>query len=170
MFLIRLVLLPFRLALTFVTVTLRTTFRIGRLPGRLSARVTRLVGLKAWVLFGVGLAIGLLFAPGPGRELRARITRLFEKDAGGDDDIESRVRFELAHAPRTWHLDQPDIAVVDGRVRLRGTSATSDDRHELARVAAAIPGVMGVDNQLTVAAGVDGASGDAGSNGDGGVA
>jgi hypothetical protein len=160
MFLIRLLLLPFRLALTFVTVTLRTTFRIGRLPGRLSARVTRLVGLKAWLLFALGIAIGLLFAPGPGRELRARLTRLFQDDGGDDDDIESRVRFELAHAPRTWHLDQPDVAVIEGRVRLRGTSANSDDRHELARVAAAIPGVLGVDNQLTVAVGADGADGD----------
>jgi osmotically-inducible protein OsmY len=61
------------------------------------------------------------------------------------------VSFELAHAPRTWHLDQPDVAVAGGRVTLRGSVPGDDAREELARVAGAVPGVAGVDNLVTVA-------------------
>ena len=59
--------------------------------------------------------------------------------------------FELAHAPRTWHLTQPEITVRAGEVVLEGVVSDDDARDELARVAAAIPGVATVDNRLEVA-------------------
>ena len=61
-----------------------------------------------------------------------------------------KLAFELAHAPRTWHLPQPGVVVSGNRVELSGTAATVEDRDELARVAGAIPGVAGVDVAIVV--------------------
>ena len=58
--------------------------------------------------------------------------------------------FELEHAPRTWHLAQPTVTVVSGRVILSGAVAQAAARDELGRVAAAVPGVGAVDNLLEV--------------------
>ena len=63
----------------------------------------------------------------------------------------ARATRELAHAPRTWHLTQPNITVRAGDVVLEGVVSDDDARDELGRVAAAIPGVARVDNRLEVA-------------------
>ena len=42
--------------------------------------------------------------------------------------------------------------MAGGRVQLRGDVAADDERDELARVAAAIPGVGGVENLIQVSA------------------
>jgi osmotically-inducible protein OsmY len=67
-----------------------------------------------------------------------------------DTDLAEKVGFELSHAPRTWHLPQPEVAVVSGRVELLGSVPHETGRDELARVAAAVPGVAAVDNRLEV--------------------
>ncbi len=151
MILFRLLLLPIKVVLALFGVAVRTSFRAGRLPVRVGGRAVRLVGFRGWLLFLVGLALGLLFAPGPGRELRARLQRLLDRDTSSDGDLTAKVAFELAHAPRTWHLTQPTVGVVDGRVRLSGAVPNESSREELGRVAGAIPGVAGVDNALTIA-------------------
>lgn len=129
--------------------------RLFLLPFRLGAAalkmVVRVAGWKGVLLFKLGLLLGLLFAPGPGRELRARIRALVQGDLVSDDELTAKVTFELAHAPRTWHLPQPEVRVADGRVTLAGAVKQPDERDELARVAGAIPGVTGVDNQLVSA-------------------
>ena len=150
MVLFRLVLLPFKLLLALVGVTFRTGVRAGRAPVRLSWRLARLGGPRGWFCFFFGLALGLLFAPGPGRDLRAKLQQLLDRDLVSDPELATKVGFELAHAPRTWHLPQPDVTVHAGRVRLAGQVTTTEERDELGRVAAAIPGVQGVDNQLVV--------------------
>jgi osmotically-inducible protein OsmY len=73
---------------------------------------------------------------------------------GGADSgttLADKVAFELAHAPRTWHLTQPEITVRAGEVVLEGVVSDDDARDELGRVASAIPGVDRVDNRLEVA-------------------
>lgn len=149
-FLIRLVVLPFRVAFATIRIALRTGVRVALLPGRLSGRALGLVGFKALLLFVVGVAVGLLAAPTSGRELIAKLAKMLDKGTTTDTDLAAKVGFELAHAPRTWHFEQPVITVIDRRVRLRGTVPSSDARAELARVAAAVPGVAGVDNELQV--------------------
>jgi len=72
-FLVRLVLLPFRLVIAAVVVSFRTGLFVARVPVRASAGVGRAVGLRAAVALLVGVAIGLLLAPVPGRELRRRL-------------------------------------------------------------------------------------------------
>jgi hypothetical protein len=151
MFLVRLILLPFKLALAAV----ETSFRVGRVAGavpvRLGRGTGRLLGFRGTVGLLIGVALGLAFAPGPGRDLRARIRRILAREAGPTDaDLAARVSFELEHAPRTWHLPQPSVTVDQGRVTLRGTATEAAARDELARVAAGVPGVTSVENLLAV--------------------
>ena len=111
---------------------------------RVGARPTRLAGFSGVVCFVVGLALGLLFAPVTGRELRAKLQRALGRGAGlSDAELAEKVGFELGHAPRTWHLPQPDVAVVEGRVQLRGQVPHDTAREELAGWPPPIPGVGG---------------------------
>lgn len=151
-FLARLVIVPVKLVLAALGVTFRTGRRVGAVPARLTGRTVRLVGVRGWVFFLLGLAVGLAFAPGPGRELRARLAKLLSAPALGDGELAAKVTYELAHAPRTWHLPQPSVTVHDGTVTLSGEVADHDARAELGRVASAIPGVGAVVNHLTVPA------------------
>ena len=150
MILIRLLLLPVRLALRLVRVALKLGYVAGRVPMKVSARAGRLLGFRGWLFLIVGAIAGLLLAPKSGRELRLKLQRMLEGGGASDVDLAEKVSFELAHAPRTWHLDQPDVSVAAGRVTLRGSVPGDDARDELARVAGAVPGVAGVENQVTV--------------------
>lgn len=152
MILIRLLLLPLKLALRLLGITLKVGYVTGRVPVAVSARSARMVGLRGWFFLLVGVAIGLLLAPEPGRDLRLKLQRLMDQGGTSDADLADKVSFELAHAPRTWHLDQPDVVVAAGRVTLRGSVPGEDARDELTRVASAVPGVAGVDNLVTVSA------------------
>lgn len=149
-FVFRVLLLPFKILLASVGLMFRTGFAIGKAPVRASRAAVRVAGVRGWLLFLIGLALGLLFAPGPGRDLRAKLQALLQGGVPAADDLQSKVAFELAHAPRTWHLPQPNVIVNGNRVELVGTAATAEDRDELARVAGAIPGVDGVDVVIAV--------------------
>lgn len=152
MFLIRLLFLPVRL----LWVASMTSLRLGRwtagVPLRVTARTYRLVGARAVFFFLAGLAVGLLFAPGPGAELRQKLRRRLGGVPPTDTELAEKVGFELSHAPRTWHLPQPEVAVLNGRVELRGTVPTGEGRDEFERVAASVPGVTAVENLLRVEA------------------
>jgi hypothetical protein len=159
MILIRLLLFPIKLALRLLGFTLKVGYVSGRVPVRLTGRSVRFLGVRGLLFLLIGVTVGLFLAPMPGADLVRKLQELLQQGGGGtapggDDDLKDKVSFELAHAPRTWHLDQPDVSVVAGRVILRGSVPGEDAREELARVAGAIPGVEGVDNQVTVAAAV----------------
>jgi hypothetical protein len=152
-FLLRLLLLPVRLVLASVAVGFRAGQMVAAVPVRISSRLGRLMGLRALVALLAGLAIGLLFAPGPGRDLRDRLRALAtSRNSGGDAGLADRVVFELQHAPRTWHLPQPSVTVVAGAVTLSGQVDQDAARDELGRVAGAVPGVVRVDNLIVVGA------------------
>jgi osmotically-inducible protein OsmY len=150
MILIRIILFPLKLALSLLGITLKVGYVAGKVPVKVSARSVRVVGFRGVLFLVVGVAIGLLLAPEAGKESRLKLQRLLEGGGTTDGDLVEKVSFELAHAPRTWHLDQPDVAVTGGRVTLRGSVPGDDAREELARVAGAVPGVAGVDNLVTV--------------------
>jgi osmotically-inducible protein OsmY len=152
MILIRILLFPIKLVLHLLGFTLKVGYVAGRMPVKASARTARLVGFRGWLFLIVGVAAGLLLAPESGRELRLKLQALIEGGGTSDAELAEKVTFELAHAPRTWHLDQPDVSVASGRVTLRGSVPGDDARDELARVAGAIPGVSGVENLVTVSA------------------
>jgi osmotically-inducible protein OsmY len=149
-FKVALALLPFRLVGALVAGSFRLGWWSAKVPVRVTARTTKVLGFKAVVLFAAGLAIGVLFAPVTGSELRARLQRRFGGLQITDAELADKVGFELAHAPRTWHLPQPEVAVLQGRVELNGEVPHERGRDELERVAASVEGVTGVANHLVV--------------------
>jgi hypothetical protein len=136
---IGLLLLPFRLG-----------FGIGRVSAKVGWRTTKLLGFRRVALIGTGIAVGLLVAPVPGRELRGHLRRWLEAARVSDPELGERVRFELAHHPRTWHLPQPEVSVAARRVTLQGPVPDESSRQELVRATAALPGVAAVDDLLQV--------------------
>jgi osmotically-inducible protein OsmY len=146
----KLVLLPIRMLWVGFTAGLKAGWWSAKLPVRASATATRTLGLKAVLLFVAGVAIGVLFAPVRGADLRAKLLRRAQGGGLTDEELAERVGFELAHAPRTWHLPQPEVAVLQGRVELRGSVPHDRGRDELERVAASVQGVASVVNELVV--------------------
>jgi len=147
--------LPFRMIAALIAGSFRLGWWSAKVPVRVTARTTRALGFKGVILFAGGLAIGVLFAPVSGRDLRARLQRRLGGGQLTDAELADKVGFELAHAPRTWHLPQPEVAVLQGRVELSGEVPHERGRDELERVAAAIDGVTAVANHLVVPANGD---------------
>jgi osmotically-inducible protein OsmY len=141
--LLRLIFLPARVAKGTTKAGVKVGFRAGRL-----------LGYRRVAVFAAGVGVGLLVAPTTGAEARARLRRaLEERRPVGDLDLAERVRFELSHSPRTWHLPQPVVEVVGRTAVLRGQVPHESGRMDLERAAAAVVGVADVQNQLVVAGG-----------------
>jgi osmotically-inducible protein OsmY len=113
-------------------------------------RAGRLLGYRRLLLIAVGVGIGLLVAPMTGAELRAKLQALAEQRRTGGGDLAARVSYELSHSPRTWHLPQPEVEVVGSTAILRGEVPHEVGRVDLERTAAAVAGVVDVDNQVGV--------------------
>ncbi len=127
-------------------------FRLTTGAAKAGYRTGRLLGYRRIFVFGTGVVAGLLVAPMPGRALRARLSRMVDQVRPSDDGtLAERVRFELSHSPRTWHLPQPAVEVIAGTAVLRGEVPHAEGRAELGRAAAAVSGVVGVDNLVSVA-------------------
>lgn len=141
--LIRLLLLPARAGVGAAKLGVKTGYRAGRL-----------LGYRRAVVFALGVGVGLLIAPVTGREARAKLQALLDERRGtGPADLAERVRFELSHSPRTWHLPQPEVEVRGTTAVLRGEVPHDTGRQDLERVAAAVAGIVDVDNQVGVTAG-----------------
>ena len=119
-------------------------------PIKVTGRSLRWVGLRRLVLIGLGATLALMITPVTGSEMRRRVSRLVARRVP-DADLAARVRHELSHSPRTWHLPQPSISVLQGRVVLAGHAPHATGRADLERVVAAVPGVVSVDNEIIVA-------------------
>lgn len=140
MFVVRLVFFPFKAGAKATSVAAKTGYRTGRL-----------LGYRRLFVFGLGVFVGLLIAPGPGAELRAKLKAWFEElQLPSDPDLGERVRFELSHSPRTWHLPQPEVDVHEGHVVLSGDAPNETAKVEFERTVTAVPGVTGVENLLTI--------------------
>ncbi|HEX2382727.1 MAG TPA: BON domain-containing protein [Acidimicrobiales bacterium] len=140
MLLVRTVVLPFRVG-----------FKTTRVATKVGYRAGRLVGYRRLTLFGIGVAVGLLIAPTTGSALRAKLREI----AAGvrlpsDPALSDQVRFELSHSDRTRHLPQPEVEVQDGLVVLTGSVPHATARADLERAATGVPGVMAVENLLTI--------------------
>jgi len=119
-------------------------------PIKVTGRSLRWVGLRRLVLIALGATLALMITPVTGSEMRRRVSRLVVRRVP-DADLAARVRHELSHSPRTWHLPQPSISVLQGRVVLAGQAPHATGRADLERVVAAVPGVVSVDNEIIVA-------------------
>jgi hypothetical protein len=139
MILIRLVLLPVRLGLKTTGFAVKTGYRTGRF-----------FGYRRILVLGTGIAIGLLIAPVPGRQLRAKLAAFLAQFGPPPTDLGEQVRFELSHSPKTWHLPQPDVVVREGTVVLTGNVPHASAKADIEQAATGVPGVSGVQNMLTV--------------------
>ncbi len=99
--------------------------KVVLLPVRVVGRTVRWVGLRRLVLVGAGATTAVMLTPVTGSEMRRRVGRLFARQVP-DADLAARVRHELSHSPRTWHLPQPSISVLQGRVVLAGEAPARD--------------------------------------------
>ncbi|CAN5242888.1 hypothetical protein BH18ACT4_BH18ACT4_07870 [soil metagenome] len=141
MFLIRLMTFPFRASARATGLAVRTVNRTGRL-----------LGYRRLAVLGTGVGVGLLLAPTSGRRLRQGLRAAVETRFRRlpDEELAERVRFELNHSPRTWHLPQPAVEARGGTVVLRGDVPHETGRDDFERTAASVPGVAAVDNQVAV--------------------
>jgi hypothetical protein len=132
----------------------RVSYGVGKTGVKTGFRLGRFVGLSRLLALGVGVGIGLLVAPTSGDELRERLNRQLaaRRAPASDDAVAERVRYELSHSPRTWHLPQPGVEVVAGIAILTGGAPHETGKADIERAAAAVPGVSDVDSQLVVGA------------------
>jgi hypothetical protein len=150
----RMVLIPVRLTYGVGKLGVKTGYQAGRLSAGSTYRAGRFVGLSRLLAFGVGVAIGLLVAPTTGEELRDRVRRQLaaRRVPATDEAVAERVRYELSHSPRTWHLPQPAVEVVGGKAILTGGAPHETGKADIERATAAVPGVAEVDSHLVVGA------------------
>lgn len=117
---------------------------------KLSFATVRVLGVRRLLLFGGGVAVGLLVAPGPGAELRRKLREAFEENVAPVADLADRVRDELSSSPRTWHLPQPVVTLDAGRVVLAGEVPHAAAAADLERAARTVAGVTDVEIRLRV--------------------
>jgi hypothetical protein len=132
-----------------VTLPVKVGTKTGMVATKVGYRTARFVGFKRIALIAIGVGIGLLVAPVPGRQLREKL-RAALGGAGGEAELGDLVRFELSHSPKTWHLPQPAIAVHESTVVLSGAVPHETARADLERAASGVPGVESVENLLVV--------------------
>jgi BON domain len=151
---IRAVLFPVRLGYGVTKLGAKTGYRAGRLSVGSTVRVGRFVGLTRLAALVVGVAIGLLVAPTSGQELRDRLQRQLaaRRAPASDDAVAERVRYELSHSPRTWHLPQPAVEVAAGTAILTGEAPHETGKADIERAAGAVPGVTQVESHLIIGA------------------
>jgi osmotically-inducible protein OsmY len=138
----RLIFLPAKVGIGTTKLGVKAGYRTGRL-----------LGYRRVLLFAAGVGVGLLVAPTTGRELRVRLRQLLDEQMGKGGSLEERVRYELSHSPRTWHLPQPEVEVIGGTAILRGEVPHEVGRTDLERTAAAVAGIVHVENQVDVSGG-----------------
>jgi osmotically-inducible protein OsmY len=151
----RILLLPVRATLGVGKLSAKTGYRTGKLYARSTYRVGRLIGLRRVLVLGAGVGIGMLVAPTSGQELRDKLRRQWEsrRAPATDEAVAERVRYELSHSPRTWHLPQPAVEVVAGRAILTGGAPHATGKADIERAAASVPGVADIDSRLVVGSG-----------------
>jgi hypothetical protein len=152
MIVFRILLFPFKLVFGLVGISLKAGYKVGRAPFVMSAKVGKFLGPKGLFWMGVGGAIGYVLGSSSSSSRSSTFGGLVRRrEQLSDDELAEKVKFELSHDPKTWRLPQPEVRVVSGRVELIGEVPDADAREDLARVAMSVPGVMAVENRLTVA-------------------
>ncbi len=140
----------FRFLFRLITLPFRVGYKTGATGAKITYRSARFVGVKRMFVFGIGVGVGLLVAPMTGRELRAKLQEALGGAPAGDGDLGERVRFELSHSPRTWHLPQPSVAVEGRTIVLEGEVPHATAKADLEEAANTVPGVGLVESHLQI--------------------
>ncbi len=151
---VRAVMFPVRMTYAVGKAGTKVGYTAGRLSVGSTYKVGRFVGLTRVLALGTGVAIGLLVAPTTGQELRDRLRRTLaaRRAPASDEAVAERVRYELSHSPRTWHLPQPAVEVAGGTAILSGGAPHETGKADIERAAAAVPGVAEVESHLVIGA------------------
>src|SRR3546814_4478224 len=97
--LLRLIFLPAKVGVGTTKLGVRAGYRTGRM-----------LGYRRMFVFAAGIGVGLLVAPMTGQQARDKLRKLVEERlSGGSTDVAEKIRYELSHSPRTWHLPQPTV-------------------------------------------------------------
>lgn len=166
--------MPVRLAAGTAKVSAKTVYVSAKTAALVGAKTVaastkaayvagRAVGSRNAVVFGAGVTVGVLVGSPRARAGVARIGSTLwairERNKGPSDaKITEQVRRRLAGAQSTWNLPQPEVTVVDGRVRLDGEAPDADGLRAIAETASEVDGVREVDTRIIVA--VDSADGE----------
>jgi osmotically-inducible protein OsmY len=150
--LLRAIFLPARLTYGVGKLSAKTGYKAGRASVVGTYKAGHVLGYRRMLTLAAGVGIGLLIAPSSGQDLRDSLRRKWEQRSGPESDevIAERVRHELSHSPRTWHLPQPEVEVVGGTAVLTGSAPHVTGKDDLETAAAAVNGVAGVDSRLVV--------------------
>ena len=151
---VRAVTLPVRITYGVGKAGVKTGYKAGRASVGSTYRVGRFVGLTRLLALLAGVGIGLLVAPTSGQETRDKLQRKLQarKAPVSDEAVAERVRYELSHSPRTWHLPQPSVEVAAGVAVLTGDAPHETGKADIERATAAVPGVAEVESRLVVGA------------------
>jgi hypothetical protein len=151
---VRLVTLPVKVTYGVGKAGVKTGYAAGKMSVGSTYKVGRFVGVSRLLALGAGVGIGLLVAPTSGQELRDTLQRKLaaRRAPVSDDAVAERVRYELSHSPRTWHLPQPSVEVSGGVAILSGGAPHEMGKADIERAAAAVPGVAEVESHLVVGA------------------
>lgn len=145
--------LPFRLVAVLVAVPTRLSARLLRFSLVTTWRTTRVAVRSSILSFLLGVGVGWSLSTPTGRNAAALVldaVRRRSSPAVDDTSLTEAVRTALSSDPSTWHLPQPAVVVRGGVVTLSGPVPHTEGRDELASVAARVPGVVSVVDQLTV--------------------
>jgi hypothetical protein len=150
--LFRAIFFPARLTYGVGKLSAKSGYKAGRASVVGTYKAGHLLGYRRMLTLAAGVGIGLLIAPSSGQELRDSLRRRWDQRNGpqSDEVVAERVRHELSHSPRTWHLPQPAVEVVEGTAILTGASPHATGKDDIERAAAAVSGVTAVDNRLVV--------------------
>src|SRR3546814_5446081 len=119
--LLRLIFLPAKVGVGTTKLGVRAGYRTGRM-----------LGYRRMFVFAAGIGVGLLVAPMTGQQARDKLRKLVEERlSGGSTDVAEKIRYELSHSPRTWHLPQPTVDFVNGTAILRGAVRSEEHTSEL---------------------------------------
>lgn len=148
--------LPFKLVALAIIVPIKAALGLFKLSIRTTFITSRAAMRSSLISLAAGVGLGWFFSSTPtGRQLVGQAHDLVNGHQSGpidDDQLTAKVRTELASSTRTWHLPQPDVVVAEGVVTLTGTVPHDTAKTDLADAAAAVRGVITVNNLVTVTA------------------
>jgi hypothetical protein len=111
MFIVRLVFLPVKVGAKLTSVAAKTGYRTGRL-----------LGYRRLTVFGIGVAVGLLVAPVPGRVLREKLQARLNPPRPEPAPIPSAFVAPEVQAPDVVTVSVTEVETIEDTLTISGTN------------------------------------------------